>query len=230
MKIHHFIIKYCDFEAGYIDDKIIYQQIIKVLKIKRGEHIWLGNGENSAIVAEIVDFDSNKIYFKILEKIAEVENISHKVILACSVLKKENFELVVQKATELGVHEIVPFISARTVKTGLRQDRLEIIAREASEQSGRGIVPNIAEIANFDELVLRYKNIPNKFICDIAGNKLHLADFESGNKLIVIGPEGGFEEKELDLATEKGFKKVSLSGFTLRAETAAIIASAQLKS
>jgi len=224
MKIHHFIIDGFDFDSGIIDDIDIVSQIRRVLKLKRDEIIWLGNNKNQAIIANIKDFNDKQIFFDIESRIDEVENVAGRLFIACSVLKKENFELVVQKTTELGVSEIVPFISARTVKTGLRYDRLVTIAREASEQAGRGIVPLVLESVDFDKLPEVFADFKNKYICHISDEAVDDFKKDGSDTVVVVGPEGGFEDREVDLLVSFGFKILNLSSFTLRAETAAIVA------
>lgn len=224
MKIHHFIIEGLDFDLGVIDDTGVVSQIRRVLKLKRDEIIWLGDNNNRAVIARIKDFNDKQISFDIESRIDEVENVTGRLVIACSVLKKESFELVVQKTTELGVSEIVPFISARTVKTGLRYDRLATIAREASEQAGRGIVPLVREAVDFDKLSEMFADFKNKYICHISDDNDIEPKKDTGDTVVVVGPEGGFEDREVELLKDAGFKILSLSNFTLRAETATIVA------
>lgn len=226
MKIHHFIIDGHNLSSGIINDTKIVNQIIKVLKLRIGEIIWIGDGDNHAVLAEIADFNGD-VNYVVREEISSVETLSPRLVLACSIIKKENFELVVQKATELGVHEIVPFISARTVKTGLRYDRLQIIAREAAEQSGRGVVPAIREAIDFENLPDIFADFKNKFLCFQEGESIgHLQSKDDA--VLVVGPEGGFEDREVEFLKNSGFKLLKLSNFTLRAETATIVALAKL--
>ena len=222
MKIHRFIKKDIDLSATQIRDKTLVQQMTRVLKLRRGEQIILCNGINEEILARIQDFTDDTLVYEIIELHANIENLERKIILACAVLKKENFEMVVQKATELSVHEIVPFISARTIKTGLRYDRLELIACEAAEQSGRGIVPLIHEISELNAIPSLFADFEHKYICHTSGTDISPESGSAGNSVIVVGPEGGFEEGEVVTMSAVGFRPISLGQFTLRAETAAI--------
>jgi len=131
----------------------------------------------------------------------------------------------------------VPIISKRTVKLNLRQDRLKKIIKEAAEQSNRGVVPILHEPLDFKKALEHALNNDLNLLFDPAG--LNLCPFgtspagreirklkaESLKLGIWIGPEGGWDEEELQLAKEKGFKIVSLGKLFFRAETAAIIAS-----
>ena len=164
----------------------------------------------------------------VLVEIAKKEKLEEnkKTTLFCAVLKKENFELVVQKTTECGIAKIVPVITDRTIKTGLKLDRLEKIAKEASEQSGRSIIPEISEPVNFEKSLELIEQNSLNILFDISGEKfpeINLNNFEKIN--IFIGPEGGWTDNEIEKMKNLNFKIASLGKLTLRAETAAIISS-----
>ena len=139
-----------------------------------------------------------------------------------SIIKKDNFELIVQKCTEIGAFAFHPIISERSEKKDLNTERLVKISKEASEQSFRTTVPKVFEplqlekaLENFDgDLYVLDFDAEN--IKDISANKIGL----------IIGPEGGWSEKEREYFKTKNIKSVSLSNPVLRAETAAIVGSA----
>ena len=221
MKIHRFI---DNFDLNKKEIEItgeIAHQIIKVLKLKVGEKIELSDGKGISAIAEITKIDKKSVIVKTQEIFTTQQGCVNKVILFCCILKKENFELVVQKATECGVSEIVPIISARTIKTGLNLERLQKIAKEASEQSGRAIVPEIAEPIAFAKAIEVAEG--GSILFDMSGSKFN-SNNKSENKNLFIGPEGGWTEEEIKKAREAGFQISSLGTNTLRAETAAIVA------
>ena len=148
------------------------------------------------------------------------------VTLYLSTLKRENFEFAAQKATEAGVQNIVPIISSRTVKLNISTERVEKIVKEAAEQSGRGMVPRIADIVSFEKIFPdAAKNDINIFF-DGMGKQFSGTMLEGKESVgIFIGPEGGWGNKELVEAKENGFLIAGLGALTLRAETAATIAS-----
>lgn len=146
--------------------------------------------------------------------------------LFCSILKKENFEWVVQKATEIGVSVIVPVLTKRTVKTGLNFERLNKIAREATEQSGRGTVPKIRQVVDFTDAIKMRKDFGQALILEQTSTGEPEID-QVGSVAILIGPEGGWEEDEISMALDDGWGAWSLGRTTLRAETAAIVAVAK---
>jgi len=208
-----------------IQDKEIFHQLKNVLRKKVGERIILFDGSGIEAEAEIKKFLKDKIEVEILK----IENPKREpeifVSLFCSILKKSNFELVCQKATEIGVKEIVPIICKNTVKIGLNFKRLEKIAKEAAEQSKRLTLPKIEKILTFREAIERVKNFDLKILFDISGK-----DFSSlGKKVkklaIFIGPEGGWDKSEIELAKKENFEILNLGKLNLRSETAAIVAS-----
>lgn len=240
-KIHRFIDKNFDLNKSEIEiTGEIAHQIIKVLKFEIGEKIELSDGRGSVGFGKVKYIDKKKnIVLVEIEKACPSSGViekleeNKKTTLFCAVLKKENFELVVQKATECGISKIVPVITDRTIKTGLKLDRLEKIAKEASEQSGRSIIPEISEPVNFEKSLEFIKKENLNILFDISGEKFSEIiknNFEKIN--IFIGPEGGWTDNEIEKACPScgavknlNFKIASLGKLTLRAETAAIVSS-----
>src|SRR3989344_4947911 len=146
MKIHRFIGNFkIKIGALRINDEELLNQLRNVLKLKVGEKIILCDGRRNEGSAEIKEYGKDYVEVEIKEVGVNENEPEKQVILYCSILKRENFELVVQKATEIGIKEIVPIITERTVKLDIRKDRLEKIIREAAGQSGRGTVPVLHE-------------------------------------------------------------------------------------
>jgi 16S rRNA (uracil1498-N3)-methyltransferase len=228
MKIHRFIGNFSLKEnLTSISNKEIYNQVKNVLRLLPGEKIILGDGRDSEALAEITGFDKQSIGIKILKIENSPNEPEMRAVLYCAVLKKENFELVAEKAVEAGVAEIIPVITAKTIKTNLRIDRLEKIVREAAEQSGRGIVPLVGRILNFDQAVSHAEKNDINLFFEVRANKFEprLVSVNMGNRAgIFIGPEGGWSDEEIRIAQDKNFQIVSLGKLTLRGETAAIIA------
>jgi 16S rRNA (uracil1498-N3)-methyltransferase len=225
MRLHRFLGNF-DFSLKSISvsDPEIIHQIRKVLRLGPGDRVILSGREELEAEAKITDIGKGEIKFNIESVRKNKRGPSNEVTLYCSILKKENFELVVQKATEVGVKIIVPIIAKNTVKTGLNLGRLEKIAREAAEQSGRSSVPEIDKIMEFKEALHESTKNKHAWLFDPEGGTSNFQDI-SGTIGIFIGPEGGFVEEEISLAKEKGVRIISLSPLTFRAETAAMIAS-----
>src|SRR3989338_7997573 len=173
MKQHRFIGKFNIVPGIFkISDFELVNQIRNVLKLKVGEKVILCDGNNKEGVAEIKGYGKNLVEVEIQEISVNQNEPERNVVLYCSILKKENFELVVQKATEIGVKEIVPIITARTVKLDIRKDRLEKIIKEASEQSGRGIVPVLRDPINFEKAVANVSKNYLNFFFDQSGKSV----------------------------------------------------------
>lgn len=229
MKIHHFISKDFDLEKPkiIIDDFAIVRQIRDVLRLQPGEEIILGNGMGTQAHALIVEMKKKTLEAEIIKKEINQTDLNINIKLYCSILKRDNFEWVVQKATEIGVGEIIPVVTKRTIKTNLNLDRLEKITNEAAEQSGRGILPTIKKPMDFDKAIEEAKQNKVNVFFDAGGEdfeklKVKIAKKESIG--LFIGPEGGWEEDEVGLIKKKKIKIASLGRLTFRAETAAIIA------
>lgn len=204
-------------------DEELLKQINKVLRLKVGEEFCLFN-EKQEIVVEILSASRSSINVSVKNRKEIEKTLNHEVTLYLSILKRENFELSVQKATEVGVKKIVPIISERTVKLGFRYDRLKKIAVEATEQSGRLTIPEISEPLSLKEAIdeARGNNQQNLFF-DLSGQTFLGSDCKKIG--IFIGPEGGWTIHELESFRVAGFDLCSLGGTVLRAETAAIVAS-----
>ncbi len=231
MKIHRFYYPEDLRESKIeIEDKELVHQISKVLRLKIGEKIVLFDGKGNEAMGAITSSQGKQITVQIEKTSKKDEVEKNNIVLYCAILKRENFELVVQKATETGINEIVPIITSRTVKTGLNMDRLEKIIKEATEQSGRNIIPTIHEPLSFKESVEKAKENGLNILFHTSEAPIFFECLTSSpekNKCfgIFIGPEGGFTEEEIILAKENDFKIASLGDFVLRGETAAIIAS-----
>jgi 16S rRNA (uracil1498-N3)-methyltransferase len=209
-------------------DKDIYNQMKNVLRLNPGSRIILGDGAGKEAVAEIVEYKNQGVKIKILEIKNNENEPAAKPILYCAVLKKENFELAAQKATEVGISEIVPIITERTIKLNFKVERLNKIVREAAEQSGRSLLPKISRpLEFFDALIHAEKNDLNYFFeIDAPKFDQRILSVNFAERIgIFIGPEGGWSEREVEAARNKNFCLASLGKLTLRAETAAIIAS-----
>jgi 16S rRNA (uracil1498-N3)-methyltransferase len=207
-----------------IQDKEVLHQIRKVLKKWVGESIILFNGKGVEAEAKIKKFLKDKIDVEILNVKKPEREPKVFVSLFCSILKKSNFELVVQKATEIGGGEIVPILCKNTVKTGLNLKRLEKIAKEATEQSKRVNLPKIGNILTFKEAIEKVKNFDLKILFDISGKEFYPLKRKIDKVAIFIGPEGGWEKSEIELAKKENFEILNLGRLNLRSETAAICA------
>ncbi len=207
------------------------RHITKVLRIGIGDKIWIADERKKRYLIELTDVEHKKAIGRILETKEASETPSIEIILLQSILKGDKMDMLIQKATELGVSKILPLISERTiikVKSPGKGKRWHSIAKEASQQSGRWEVPELAPVTCFEDVFEKIGEIDFGLILWEGEQENRLKDVlerypDSIKKICVfIGPEGGFTEKEIGLAKEKGFISVSMGDLILRAETAAI--------
>src|SRR6185295_12899984 len=162
-----------------------------------------------------------------------MSQFSRNITIAISLLKNTNrFEWFLEKATEIGVSEIIPLICERTEKQKFRYDRMKGICISAILQSQQTWLPILNEPKQFDDIVIQQFDQQQKFIahCDESSVKKQLSTLQSFNSSIIfIGPEGDFTKDEIKLALENNFVPVSLGETRLRTETAGIVAASLLR-
>lgn len=223
MKIHRFYIN-GELSTGALTvaDPEMHNQIRNVLKLEMGEPVILFNGAGVEAVGSIAAIGKKEVTVEITEIRKNSNEPARIVRLYLSLLKNEHFELAAQKAVECGVSEIIPVITSRTVKLALKAERVIKIMQEAAEQSGRGVIPRLAEVMKFDEAIASAKYNGQNFFCD--GGARETLTPKAGQVGVWIGPEGGFTPEEVAMAKRAGCTEASLGALTLRAETAAIVA------
>ena len=229
MRLHRFFIdlKAIRGQEIILEDKNSVNQIKKVLRMKIGDGVLcLDNSgkEYRAVIKEI----SNSVISEIVEVKENQNEPDLKITLFQSLCKKDKFEWVLEKGTEIGISAFVPIITERTEKLGLNRERAEKILREAAEQSERGIIPKLLEIQNFEDAIKNTKG--EKILLDRSGEniKTYALRPTSYTLNIFVGPEGGWTKDELKVASEKGARFVSLGLRVLRTETAGLVAVAVL--
>lgn len=230
MKIHRFILPGVELpqtaDATFtILDKDCVHQIKNVLKLRPGERLVVCDGRGGEAAGEICESGRGVVSLRILNYSRSLSEAKRGVELYCALLKKENFELVVQKATEIGVAKIIPLITDRTIKLNINQSRLEKIAKEAAELSGRAIIPEIGQPVKFEQAISDAIDNQINIFFTPGGSALAPEIFFGKNLVgVFIGPEGGWSEQELYLAETKNLFLGSLGKTILRGETAAIVA------
>ncbi|MDH3491955.1 MAG: 16S rRNA (uracil(1498)-N(3))-methyltransferase [Acidobacteriota bacterium] len=203
------------------------RHIAKVLRLAVGKEICAFDGLGNERAYLIKELNRSSV---LIEFIREVEPASPesplRISLAVPLLKKSNTELILQKATELGVHRFTPLITSRTVVGGerWRTDRVFKIAGEAARQCGRATLPLIDAPLEFEEFLSRFEG-PGLLFYEKHAKGLP-KKLASESVTVVTGPEGGWETEEIDKASAAGFDLVHFGGRILKAETAAIVATA----
>ncbi len=161
-----------------------------------------------------------------------------RVHIYAALLKHQSLDLVVEKATEIGIASFTPLVTARTIprldreKAAARLKRWERVARAASEQSGRGTLPEIRGIMTFTQVLDAGVAGAALLAHEHEGITVDIEEATRGGKeaSIIVGPEGGLDAKEVQAALDKGVIPVSLGPYILKAETASIAAAALLVS
>lgn len=175
--------------------------------------------------------DISDCSLSIVKLIEENNELDIELIVACSLVKEQKMDLILQKLTELGVSKIIPLKTERSiVKLDQKREnkkiiRWQAICKEASEQSKRNSVPIVTDVLDLKDLI--YEDADLKLLCSVnEKNNLinnYLQNHQNCAKMIVvIGPEGGFSDKEEAFLIDNGYNRVSLGNRVLRVETATI--------
>ena len=199
--------------------------VINVMRLKRGSNLNFFN-KGGEWLSEIVFLDRDRVEVKFLDKIKEPTNTSN-IELAICLVKKGPIEIILQKATELGVSKIIPIISDRTEIRELNFERANRIVIEATEQSNQLSMPEINPIIKLKDFIHSISNDKKLFFADVnSKNKLNSEDLGQNKKVsILIGPEGDFSPVERELILSKPETvPFSLSENVLRTDTAVISA------
>src|SRR3989344_3309844 len=218
-----------DKEIVIIKERPMVHQFRDVLKLRKGERVVFFNNDpefvGSDFIVELKNIDGGAANFMLRERVDNQRESSKKLILYQSLIKKDKFEWILEKATEIGVLEIVPMISARSEKKSLNLIRCQNILKEAAEQSGRAIIPRLHDVLLFDRaLSMAVASSSKTYFASVSEkeNMIHAVGERAMN--VFIGPEGGWEEREEFAAQRANFQIISLGRLALRSETAAISA------
>lgn len=225
------------------DDKITLgleetRHLRDVLRLVDGQQIQVFDGAGREFLCEIKSIEKRETHLEIIREIAAKSPESNlDLTLAAALLKGEKFDLVVQKACELGASSIIPLITKRAdvkIKDAKdaekRLERWRRIALEAAKQSGRAKLMRVEAPTEFKELLKNANPGDEEFVLFAERGGAGFSQIEAREKLTaIIGSEGGWENAEIEAAREKGFQIITLKGRILRAETAAIAVAAVLQ-
>lgn len=225
-----------------VDDKLIriegsdVNHIKNVLRMRIGEEICISDGGENDYYCKIVECNSDSVFAEILKTEKGNAKLGAEIYLLQGLPKSDKMELIIQKAVELGVHAIVPVDTKRCVvkldskKEEAKIKRWQSIAESAAKQSGRNEIPQVSNVMGFSKAIEYIKDFEVKLIpyeCE-QGSMERTREFirkvKPGMKVAVfIGPEGGFEESEIELATRNGVCPITLGKRILRTETAGLM-------
>ena len=220
----------------YIDNQEDVKHISRVLRLKEGVDLEICDGANMEYLCKIDSIEKTKVNLTIVERLPSDTEPSIEVTLFQGIPKSTKMELIIQKCTELGIIKIVPIINERTIvqlkdrkAEEKKVERWQKIGNEAAKQCKRGVIPKIHMPLTFDEMlttmgdydlaIILYENEENNGIKAILQHSTSIK-----RVAIIIGPEGGFEKKEIEASKKAAVIPVSLGPRILRTETAGLVA------
>jgi len=233
--MHHFFVTpdQVKNEYIYIEGSDV-NHIKNVLRMKPGEALEICDGNNKKYLCEIKEMTGESVCAQIKEELGANTELPSKLYLFQGLPKSDKMELIIQKAVELGVYEIIPVATKRAVvkldekKAGKKVERWNSIAEGGAKQSGRSFVPKVTDVMTYKE-ALQYAKmldvvlIPYELAEGMQETKQIISEIEPGQSVgIFIGPEGGFEVSEVESAIASGAKAITLGKRILRTETAGL--------
>jgi 16S rRNA (uracil1498-N3)-methyltransferase len=210
-----------------------FNHLKKVLRMKVGDEFLISHNGKSSL-CELFEFTQSTAIAKIIEEDYQNTELPVKFYLFQGLPKSDKFELIIQKAVELGVYEIIPVEMDRCVvkldgkKKDSKVERWQAIAESAAKQSKRTLIPKVNSVLNFRQAIEKAKTLdlfaaPYENALGMTATKDFLSKIKSGNSVgVIIGPEGGFADNEIAQVLDAGGASVSLGARILRTETAAI--------
>ncbi|MBL8150381.1 MAG: 16S rRNA (uracil(1498)-N(3))-methyltransferase [Blastocatellia bacterium] len=229
-----------DFSSAILLEEEAYH-LCKVLRFKAGDEVQVFDGIGHEWLAEVEEINKSNVKLLLKRELTNTVESNLAITLVQGLIKGEKFEIAIQKATELGVNNIIPLISQHTdikvsensfeKKVNNRLERWQRIALEATKQSGRRCLPNILLPVSFSGLITQATS-PVIFFSERGGDNIRTISekiVKPESITAVVGSEGGWSEEEIELAKKAGFYIASLGTRILRAETAGITALALLQ-
>ncbi|MFH1213328.1 MAG: RsmE family RNA methyltransferase [Candidatus Neomarinimicrobiota bacterium] len=210
-----------------------FRHCCRVLRKNAGEKIDIFNGYGRRWSAQIDSIDRNQAKCRILDEYPPQPRLQPEIILGVGLLKSNLIDEIVVNATALGVTDVVPLLSVHAVKNKINRARLQKLTVTALKQSGLAWISRIHECLSLAEWFDLVRPVPLKMIAEqfdsLALNRV--ASLASASQVaVMIGPEGGFSESEMEQARQVGFTAVNIFPYRLRTELAATVAIAGIRS
>ncbi|MBC5659684.1 16S rRNA (uracil(1498)-N(3))-methyltransferase [Anaerosacchariphilus sp. NSJ-68] len=233
-------------EPGNIGEKEIIitgadvNHIRNVLRMRADEEVLIADGRGAEYRCKLTDIGENEVRVQILWKLDGNAELTSAVTLFQGLPKSDKMDFIVQKCVELGVARIVPVSTKRAVvkldakKEQTRLKRWNTISESAAKQSGRGVIPEVSGVMTFGKALEEAKKldvllIPYERAENMAETRRVMGSIQPGQSVgIFIGPEGGFEESEVEEAVAAGAQAITLGKRILRTETAGLAVMAML--
>jgi 16S rRNA (uracil1498-N3)-methyltransferase len=210
----------------YILDQEESRHCIKVLRLKTGDEIFLTDGKGNLFKCKLIEDNPKKCTVRVIDIQKEYKKPDVKIHMAVAPTKNiSRFEWFLEKATEIGVDEITPIISEHSERKIIKPERLTKVITAALKQSLKAYHPILNEVQNFKKFInIDFAGEKYVGFCEDNPKLLKTVYPKGKDVLILIGPEGDFSKKEIQIAKEKGFIPISLGESRLRTETAAVVA------
>lgn len=214
--------------------------IKNVLRMKEGEELIISDEDGNDYSCELAGFEEEKAIMKVRFKYIADHELPCKIYLFQGLPKSDKMELIIQKCVELGIYEIVPVAMKRSIvklddkKEASKIKRWQAISESAAKQSKRSVIPCIHDVMSFKDAVNYAKSldillVPYENANGMAETRKVLGSIEKGRSIgIFIGPEGGFDDSEIELSKDAGANILSLGKRILRTETAGMTMLAML--
>lgn len=209
--------------------------VVNVLRLKSGAAITLFNGQGGEYVGVLSRVEKRRVEVKVEEYLSKDVESPLDITLAQGVSRGERMDYTLQKVVELGVTKIIPLITERTVvnikgdRRIKRREHWQGVVKSACEQSGRNIVPEVEELATMDDWMQKQGAGLQLVLHHRTKQGLNAMAYQGGPITLLIGPEGGLSQGEIEFAQDKGFIPVCLGPRVLRTETAAVAALAAMQ-
>lgn len=220
-------------ERVYIEGSDV-NHMKNVLRMRVGEEVMISDGNNRTYRCAVQEYGEDITILKILERGLVDTELPSRIYLFQGLPKQDKMELIVQKAVELGVYQVIPVATKRCVvkldekKAAKKVERWQQIAESAAKQAGRGYIPEIHSVMNYRK-ALEYAGkldvvlIPYELADSMQETKQIIDTIRPGQSIgIFIGPEGGFEQEEVERAIDCGARVITLGRRILRTETAGL--------
>ena len=206
---------------------------VRVRRLGRDEEVWAITGEGPAARCAIRETDPVGVILEVLEVEDEWREPSLHVTIYQALVRSSGMELIIEQGTAIGMRRLVPVLSGRVERSGVKLERWERIAAEAAKQCGRGWIPDITEPLDWDGFIAEAASTPFLITSQDAGRVITGAvieemltekDADTGELGVLIGPEGGLTDRELEDARAAGGVEIHFGPRRMRSETAASVA------
>ena len=231
--MHHFFVESTQIQENMITiEGTDLNHMKNVLRIKPGEQVEISDGSSIRYICELNEYEQERAKLHICDTVLDDVELPSRIYLFQGLPKSDKMELIIQKAVELGAYEVVPVVTKRAVvkldekKAAKKIARWNAIAEGAAKQSGRNRIPKVHDVMTFAEALkfaqeLDVRLIPYEKAEGMDTMKSAVDQIKAGQSIgVFIGPEGGFEETEIEQAMEQKIIPVSLGKRILRTETA----------